>query len=70
MPPYYHATWHGGDELKEKDLTLDDEEYERSAAGEDGLGSIAGQGWDDAGDAEGEEEEGTWLQDDDIEDWD
>ncbi len=49
---------------------MDDEEYERSAAGEDGLGSIAGQGWDDAGDAEGEEEEGTWLQDDDIEDWD
>ncbi len=61
------VTGHGQDELREKDLAIEDE-YEQSAAGEDGLGVIEGQGWDDA---EGvHEEEESWLQDDDIEDWD
>lgn len=56
-------------ELTVKDFEMGTKEYEQEAAGEDGLGFVAaGEGWDDAIDGAGLEDE-DGLEGDAIDDW-
>ncbi|WWC60908.1 uncharacterized protein I303_103484 [Kwoniella dejecticola CBS 10117] len=70
LPPY-SSFIRNGVELTAKDEIDMDDEYEASAAGDDGLGNIDQshtQAWDDEPDKKEEEED--WLVDDDIDDFD
>ena len=69
LPPFILVDSSMEEELKEKDVDTGDEQCEQSAVGEDRLGTITGQGWDDAGDLHQDEEHDSYLWDDDIEDW-
>ena len=70
LPPYALASDHHGDELKERDMEIAEELFEQAVSrGEDHLCLVNGKGWDEPDDSP-QEEEDSFLQDDDIEEFD
>lgn len=78
LPAYHTLSAIGfGEELDAKSELEDQDDFDGSAAGEDGLGTLPSQSlnpggdvWDDMADSAVAEEEEDGLEGDEIEDWD
>ncbi|WVW82874.1 hypothetical protein I302_104886 [Kwoniella bestiolae CBS 10118] len=70
LPPYSTFSFRSNTELTVKDEPDAEDEYEATAAGDDGLGNVASQSqeWDE--DMQDKDKEEDWLMEDDIDDWD
>lgn len=50
-------------------MGLENSEFQQNLPSDDSQVVVSGQGWDDAVEAKNAEQE-SWLEDDDIEEWD